>query len=369
MKKRIIMALLLVAAGFALDKYATMFFGTIKSPFIDAATSLLSITAPIIIVAAPTLILIKKNSGKLPALYMAIIAAFALSYFLKFMFRIERPGSIEKTIAFTQLKDYAFPSSHAAMAFAPLHILEKGALGSIWLAYGLFVAASRIYLGAHTLSEVAVGAALGYFAGLYFSENTKFDIKKDMFEVRRQLFHALLGIAIVFLLSKGYLNAFLLATITAAGLILSFLSRKAELPAIAWLLDKFERKDERKRFPGKGALSLVAGALVAVLLFPKNVALAAIMVLALGDSFSHIVGRFFGRTKQPFSVKLVEGTIAGIVFGFLGAVLFVGTIEALAAAAAAMTIEAVEIRLGKTVVNDNLLVPLVAGVVIILISA
>lgn len=369
MKKRIIIALLLVAASFALDKYAAILFDAIKLPFIDAAANLVSVTAPIIIVAAPTLFLLKKNSGKLPALYMAIITALALSYFLKFVFRIERPGSVEKTIAFTQLKDYAFPSSHAAMAFAPLHILEKGAFGRVWLAYGLIVAASRVYLGMHNLREVAVGAALGYLAGLYFSENTRLDIKKDVFEVRRQLFHALFGIAIVLLLSKGYINAFLIAIITAAGLLLSLLSKKAELPAIAWFLDRFERKEERKRFPGKGAVLFMFGTLAAVLLFPKDIALAAIMILALGDSFSHITGRFFGRTKQPFSVKLVEGTVAGIIFGFLGAVLFVGTIEAIAAAAIAMTIEAIEIRFRKTVIDDNLLVPLVAGAVIMVIRA
>ena len=96
---------------------------------------------------------------------------------------------------------------------------------------------------------------------------------------------------------------------------------------------------------------------------------ASIMILALGDSFSHIVGKFFGRTRQPFSVKLLEGTFAGIVAGFCGAVFFVPVWEAFFAATIAMLLEAVELRFFAFRIDDNLYIPAASALIIIGVHA
>jgi dolichol kinase len=93
--------------------------------------------------------------------------------------------------------------------------------------------------------------------------------------------------------------------------------------------------------------------------------MASIMVLALGDSVSHLFGLHFGKTKHPLSkTKFLEGTIAGFVAGFIGALVFARWLEAFLASLAAMLIEAVEIKIGTQQVDDNLIVPLIAGGVI-----
>ena len=91
------------------------------------------------------------------------------------------------------------------------------------------------------------------------------------------------------------------------------------------------------------------------------------MILALGDSVGHLVGRYYGKTKWISTKKLLEGTIAGALAGFLGAVFFVSPLEAALASIAAMVMEAIEIELNKRAVDDNLFIPLVAGTVIYLL--
>ncbi len=188
------------------------------------------------------------------------------------------------------------------------------------------------------------------------------------FELNRQLFHIFLGMVIVLLLRFGFLNKELILIVIIIGLILSYLSKKIRIPIIYELLEKFERAEDLKKFPGKGIIFYFIGAYIALLLFPKEIAMASIMVLALGDSISHLYGLHFGKIKQPFSkTKFLEGTIAGFVAGFLGALVFLPWFEAVLASLAAMIVEAIEIRLGTQQVDDNLIVPFVAGSVIWLV--
>jgi len=182
------------------------------------------------------------------------------------------------------------------------------------------------------------------------------------FEWDRQLFHIFLGILIVLLLKYGFLDRKTMLAIIAFGLILSFLSRKAKLPLVYGLLQKFERKKEMEIFPGKGMIFYFVGSFISLLLFPKEVAMASIMVLALGDSVSHLYGLHFGRIKHPLSAsKFLEGTIAGLIFGFIGALIFLPWYEAFMAAFLAMIVEAIEIKIGTEQVDDNLIIPFVAG--------
>ena len=96
----------------------------------------------------------------------------------------------------------------------------------------------------------------------------------------------------------------------------------------------------------------------------KNIAMAAIMILALGDSVSRLVGPY-GYLKHPFhSEKFLEGMIAGAAAGFLGALIFVSWLEALLASIIAMLIESIDLELNNFKIDDNLMIPVVAGGVI-----
>ncbi len=185
------------------------------------------------------------------------------------------------------------------------------------------------------------------------------------FELRRQIFHVILGITITTLLAFDLIGPWTLLTILSIGIILSYISLKIRIPLITKLLETFERPGDH---PGKGAICFFIGALLAIKLFPKDIALASIIILSLGDSISHYLGAFYGKIKHPLSdVKFIEGSIAGIIVSFLGALFFVSPLEALVASFFAMLAEAMEIEFHHRIINDNISIPLVAGVSILIL--
>lgn len=195
---------------------------------------------------------------------------------------------------------------------------------------------------------------------------------EGLLEIRRQLFHAFLGIAIVLLYYFDLIDALMVFVVVLLGGFLCFLSKKIEIPVLNFFLKHFEREEQKDIFPGRGPLFFFVGVLLVMKLFEKDIALAAIMVLALGDSVSHLVGKYFGKTRNIFndkSRKLLEGTVAGILAGFLGALVFVPVSEAFLGSLGAMVAEVLEFDMNKRSIDDNLVVPLVAGTVIFLVRS
>jgi len=192
--------------------------------------------------------------------------------------------------------------------------------------------------------------------------------KVDNLEIRRQLFHLLLGITIVMLLGFKAVNKEVILIAAITGLLVSYLSKKNKVPFIYSLLEIFERKKDIKSFPGKGVIFYLIGVYIALALFSNDAAMASIMVLALGDSVSHLFGLHFGKIEHPLSkTKFLEGTIAGVIAGFIGASVFLPWGEAFFASIAAMVVEAIEIKIGAQQVDDNLIVPFAAGAAVWLI--
>jgi len=178
-------------------------------------------------------------------------------------------------------------------------------------------------------------------------------------EAKRQIFHALLGTIIVSLFYFNLLPLYLFGIIIITGAIISISWKNGSEVIIGWFLENFERKKEH---PGKGALFYFVGCFFALLFFPKNIALASIMILALGDSVSHYIGKFYGKRKHPFNNKrCCEGTVVGTLAGFLGALIFVPAMNAFFASLIAMNLEVIEWK--KLRLDDNLIIPLVAGLV------
>lgn len=196
-------------------------------------------------------------------------------------------------------------------------------------------------------------------------------------ELKRQSLHIIIGLAVIFLLYKEILTATHLFIILILSGILSLLSLRFRIPIIYWFLRNFERPKQPRRFPGKGFIFFLIGVLLVIKLFERDVALAAIMILTLGDSISHIIGKNFGRVRHPLNgSKSVEGTIVGVFTGFIGVLILtlliknfsVGLLAAFLGSLVAMSIEALELKLGGGEVDDNIIVPLVSGTVIYLIQ-
>lgn len=180
-------------------------------------------------------------------------------------------------------------------------------------------------------------------------------------ELKRQIFHLLLGIIFVILLNEDILNIQILFLLLLAGFLLSLISKKYNILGINWFLKNFDR--EKEYLPGYGALTYFLGMIIVIGVFEKNIALAGIIILAFGDSFTHL-GRF-GKIKNPFSkAKYLEGTFIGIIAATLGAGFFVSWQAAFFGSLIAMGVEALEIAIFKRKVDDNLLIPIIACFVI-----
>jgi dolichol kinase len=106
------------------------------------------------------------------------------------------------------------------------------------------------------------------------------------------------------------------------------------------------------------------GILFTLVLFPAPASYAAIAIFALGDSTASIFGGYFSNTPLPFNKdKSLEGSAAGFFLAFLAGSVFVSPLTALVGAAVAMFIEYLPLP-----VNDNLLIPLTAGLALTLLA-
>ena len=183
-------------------------------------------------------------------------------------------------------------------------------------------------------------------------------------ELGRRLFHLGIGILIVGLIYFDIINAKIMLVVVLIGLALSLISLKVKIPIIYWFLSRLDRKEDMKKFPGKGAFFYSIGVFLVLLFFDKDIAMASVIILAIGDSIAPLIGRY-GSVKHPFSEKkFLEGTLGAGIIAFLGAMLFVAPIEAALASFAAMIAEGIDLRLGINHLDDNIIMPLAAGIVI-----
>jgi len=94
-----------------------------------------------------------------------LLTALIVTFPLKNLFHRTRPiiGNLKFQISNCP-KDYSFPSSHAATAFAAATILVYFDKKRRWFYYtvAILISFSRIYLGCHYLLDVVSGALIGY---------------------------------------------------------------------------------------------------------------------------------------------------------------------------------------------------------------
>jgi dolichol kinase len=188
-------------------------------------------------------------------------------------------------------------------------------------------------------------------------------------ELKRQLSHILLGLLTVTLLYFDIIGAAVLAISACLAALFSY-SRKRGFTIALFepLLKHLERDSEKEKMRAKGLIFYLLGATFAVLLFPKDIALASIMILAVGDSVSRLVGPY-GYLKHPLnSERFIEGVIIGGTAATLAAMLFVPFLHALAASAVSMFLEGLDIEISSFKIDDNLTIPLVSGGVMLIVS-
>ncbi len=303
-------------------------------------------------------------------LILALFSGFFLSHLVKYIFQNQRPYDIFEIIPLVKERTLSFPSTHATLAFCLfplLHVLRPW-VSWLWLIVAFLVSFSRVYVGVHLPQEVLVGAILGLFIGdmwrILVQKFNFFTHWEKKLELRRQIFHMIFGLLIVFAVKWQVVPIWCLLVIAVGGIFFSFLSLRVNVPVLEYFLKRFERKYLMKVFPGRGAFFFVLASWLTLYLFDFYVALSAILILALMDSSAHFVGKYWGKTPNPFNPnKHLEGFGVGLVAGFLGAVFFVPPWIALCGAVVGSTIEVFEIELGNHKIDDNLTIPLASGLV------
>ncbi|MBT3985601.1 hypothetical protein HOD38_05890 [archaeon] len=176
-------------------------------------------------------------------------------------------------------------------------------------------------------------------------------------ELRRQLLHMTFGIVLIALLYFGIINNYHMVAILLGGLLVSKLCTLRRIPLASWVMDRFERKEFRTTFPGKGPIFFMIGSIIVLFLFPLNIALAAMVILSVGDAISHIAGKLLCKRTYKH-LKSVEGTVVAIIASFFGVLIFVNFFAALAGTCLTLFFE--DLKLG---IEDNLFIPIVAAII------
>ncbi len=191
------------------------------------------------------------------------------------------------------------------------------------------------------------------------------DIK---FEVSRKILHIICGLLIILSIQFELLTPLILFEVFILLLCISLLSRKVWIPIWNFLIRKFERKEWKKSFPGRGLIYFVAGAVISLYLFPRNLALASIMIATFGDSSSCIFGILYRKiTNKNHHKKLIFGTVGGFFAGLIGASFYIALPEAALASAAGLLAEFVEMDLNKSPLDDNIAVPLASATAVLIL--
>ncbi|MFH1521125.1 MAG: hypothetical protein ABID61_05760 [Candidatus Micrarchaeota archaeon] len=176
-------------------------------------------------------------------------------------------------------------------------------------------------------------------------------------ENKRQLFHILIGLVVMMVISylgRGMAMGMVFFTIIIGLAIMNTRllgKRNSLMKVVAWFENNFERNGAP--LPGWGSACYATGILIAItILVDQNEIMAIIMLLALGDGFSTLIGRH-GKIRLPHNnKKTLEGSIA-FVIAAMPAYFFIGPL-AIPLVILGAIIETLPL------IDDNLMIPIIA---------
>ncbi len=179
-----------------------------------------------------------------------------------------------------------------------------------------------------------------------------------IFELKRQIFH--LG-GLLFVMPSYFLgyNWLLILLLISTGISIAYFKIKKLLGV--QLFDSYMRPKEKERGFLFGATMLLFGIILVLLLFRSiEIFRAAALVLIIGDSFSTIIGKAWGKHKIPYNrKKSIEGSFAFLLLAFIGVLTQLPLQTAFLVSAFGMFIESLPLKL-----NDNLTIPLSVGLLL-----
>lgn len=166
---------LIVFLSFYFDWQIAQLVSSIRTPALTDFFTAITFVGPVLVFLFLTLLFMKKKRRRwLLPLWMTLALSAILSFLLKIAIQRQRPFQLGLVSIAEGLQkaaysswDFSFPSSHAVLVFATVPFLSKEfpKLKYLWIAFACLVALSRVYLGLHFLSDVILGAIIGYLIG------------------------------------------------------------------------------------------------------------------------------------------------------------------------------------------------------------
>jgi dolichol kinase len=193
----------------------------------------------------------------------------------------------------------------------------------------------------------------------------------NKYNLGRKVIHISLGFALCVLYFYKVLPLWSYYAIFFAGLSLSLILKSGKkVPLISRMLRDL---DKDNYFPAHGLVFFVLGfiillTLVTLFKLPEIYLILPIMILTFADPASFFAGKLIGGPKLPFNrEKTVAGTIGGMATAALVVYEFKSAPKALLIGVVAMTMDLTSFRIGKIEIDDNLLIPLAAFIMMLIL--
>ena len=181
---------------------------------------------------------------------------------------------------------------------------------------------------------------------------SNFSLKRELQRKAVHVTSVLIVISYYFLPKEAILLPMTLFLILFLEVEFIRLDLKLKLP----FFHKLYRENEKDRLSGN--VFFLMGAIIAISVFYKEIAIAAILMTTIGDAFAAIFGKRFGKTWIPkLKDRAVEGCMAEFMVDLLIGFVFLHSWLVILVMAGTATI--VETVINK--IDDNLLIPLFSG--------
>ncbi len=330
----------------------------------------------------PLIAFIKEEEAKTIEFLLSYFITFVIGLTLKQTTAIPRPFvenpqvlGLTTSIPTT----YSFPSLHTALITVFAWALATVIPRLSWLGFGtaLFIAVSRIYLGVHYYSDIVAGFLIGTFIfwAIYILFNPKKVLpKKTDPNIRRKLFHLIYGIILAGLIQYDIINVYHIGLITLVAGLMVISSQYLISKNISLFILYFERKKEPK-YLGLGPFFFLISAFLTTLVFNKQIAIAAILNLAIGDSVNALLGHFWKDkswlkiipSKSLNKKKRFEASLTASIATIIVALNYVTPLQALGGSFVTLLLEYSEPKFRGRKIDDNLLIPTASGLLMSLL--
>ncbi len=184
------------------------------------------------------------------------------------------------------------------------------------------------------------------------------------FLVNRKIVHILLGLILILTCYSGLISNWLLFLLFLDSLVFSAVVFFFKPPVFLLLVKPFI---DGKIYRVFGVPTFFFGFFMSFLIFPKSIALASVSILTFGDSLFRLFSYLMGSMFFPWSsLRTLEAFIMSVVLTSSFASMFVSPIYAVVASSIAIFLEPFVFKLWSFYIDDNILIPLISGAILLL---